>query len=98
MCGTIDCLFQDDRGRWGLVDWVTEPAPARQAGSAERELRLALAAEAIRQQTGGWPHCVVLAFVRDGEVVERAGSQLARRGLLKRAAGALAGMMQSGVR
>jgi ATP-dependent helicase/nuclease subunit A len=88
--GSIDCLWQDEGGRWNLLWWVTAPVPpsAQEGHFRRRETELALAAAAVRAQTGEWPRGVALVFLGGG-VVERVASRLSHRGVLAEAARAL---------
>lgn len=87
--GRVDCLFQDDRG-WWMLEWVTDvvASPSRQAVWDPRELRLGLAAEALRRQ-GVEPRGALLALLREGEVIERPAAKLLPPALLERARQAL---------
>ena len=88
VAGEIDCLWQDETGRWNLLFWVTESvsASAREAYFREREPALVLAASSLRAQMGDWPRSVALVFLHDGAVIERAASRLAHRSLMAEAA------------
>jgi hypothetical protein len=85
--GTIDCLWQDDKGRWNVLFWIIQYLPPffREACFRSQEIRLVLASSALRAQTGNWPRSVALAFVRDGVVMERAASRLGHRSWLAEA-------------
>lgn len=84
--GRIDLLFQDDKGSWCLLEWVTElvAAPSREACWSERQTRLTLAAEAIRRHHGEPPRTVLLALLREGEVLERPAARLLQPARLDR--------------
>jgi ATP-dependent helicase/nuclease subunit A len=88
VAGEIDCLWQDEAGRWNVLYQVTAPvaASAREAYFREQAPVLALAASALREQTGDWPRSVAIAFLHEGEVIERQASRLAHPGLLEEAA------------
>jgi ATP-dependent helicase/nuclease subunit A len=95
--GTIDCLWQDDKGRWNLLFWVVEEVAVseRDTYCRSREPALVLAASAVRDQTGNWPRNVALAFVRDGVVIERAASRLGHRSWLAEVARAVREIAES---
>jgi hypothetical protein len=82
--GVVDCLWQDTEGRWHLLFYHFEAAgPAdRERHWRRRQAGLVLAAAAVREQTGTWPGRVVLCFLKDGGLVERAGSRLGQRTVL----------------
>jgi ATP-dependent helicase/nuclease subunit A len=82
--GMIDCLWQDDKGRWNVLFWVVEAVAAsgREAYFREREPALVLAALAVHEQTGNWPRNLAFAFIHDGTVIERSASRLGHRSWL----------------
>jgi ATP-dependent helicase/nuclease subunit A len=82
--GTIDCLWQDEKGRWNVLFWVVGSVAASgfEAYFREQEPVLVLAATAVHEQTGNWPRNVALAFVREAAVMERAASRLGHRSWL----------------
>lgn len=89
VAGRVDCLFQDDRG-WWLLEWVTDvvASASRQVVREQRELRLGLAAEALRRQ-GVEPRGALLALLREGEVIERPAAKLLSPALRERTRQAL---------
>jgi hypothetical protein len=85
--GEVDCLWQDADGQWHLLFYLTEAGPAggREAAWKERQVGLALAACAVRDQVGTWPRSVALAFLHDGTALARPAARLPHRPLLAEA-------------
>jgi hypothetical protein len=76
--GIVDCLWQDAKGGWHLLDFVTEDVPAeeRSAFTEARRKSLALAASAVHQRTGAAPKGAALYFFADGRTVRWTARQL----------------------
>ncbi|MFO0925728.1 MAG: hypothetical protein U0736_01665 [Gemmataceae bacterium] len=64
-------------------------APSREACWAERQTRLAAAIEALRQGHGESPRTVILALLREGEVLERPAARVVPPARLDRVRGEL---------
>ncbi len=94
--GRIDHLWQDEGGRWNVLFFRFEPGAA-EVRWKEQQVRLVLAAAALRQQMGAWPRSVTLSLPRDGSAVARAGSRLPHRSVLAAVEGALGEMMRQAV-
>ena len=75
--GTVDCLWQDAKGGWHLLDFVTEDIATeeRPAFTEARRKSLALAASAVHQRTGAAPWGAALFFA-DGRTVRWTARQL----------------------
>jgi ATP-dependent helicase/nuclease subunit A len=89
--GVIDFLCQDNRGDWHVIALTTEPV-----GSEERDLDLrfrdaglALAARAVKRQTGVWPKSVTFYYFTDGTAVIRPIQHLRRPEILTKLAAQL---------
>jgi ATP-dependent helicase/nuclease subunit A len=89
--GVIDFLCQDNRGDWHLIALTTEPVGAeeRDHDARFREAGLALAARAVKQQTGAWPKSVTFYYFTDGTAVIRPIQHLRRPEILTKLAAQL---------
>jgi ATP-dependent helicase/nuclease subunit A len=76
--GIVDCLWQDAKGGWHLLDFVTEDVPAEEcpAVTEARRMNLAVAASAVHQQIGAAPKDAALYFFADGRTVRWTARQL----------------------
>jgi hypothetical protein len=97
--GRIDVLWQDGQGRWHLLlyDFEAAPAGAQEACWQAYHVRLVLAARALQEQVGNWPRGVSLALLDVGEVLTRPGGRLAHRTVLRAVAEGLAALARQPV-
>jgi ATP-dependent helicase/nuclease subunit A len=92
--GQVDCLYEDEAGKWDVVFWETEPvaAAAREECWNRRLTEMVLAAAALREQMGAWPGGVALVLVREGEALVRPAVRLPHQRVLQRVREALRGV------